>query len=320
MHRQRALPGVVLLLILLTACGPVVQPQAPPPPPAETAVAGETAAPTAPPTSPTADRPLAALVNSQPIYLVDYERQVARYEAAMLSSGVDLSSEDGQARLLQLRKDVLDGMIQQVLVEQVATQEGISVSDEEVETALAQLIEEVGGDAAFQAQLEQNGLTREEVFEGQRATMLYQKVFEWVTGSVPTTAEHVHARHILVDTREEAEQLLAQLEAGADFAELARTYSQDESTREAGGDLGWFPRGVLLAPEVEEAAFGLQAGQISPVVQSSFGFHIIQVLERDPNRSLSPENLQMLKDRTFQEWLESLWAEAQIERFIDLSP
>ena len=319
MRRQKMLPGLVLVLLLLTACSPTAS-SSTATPPSVGAVAEEAAAPTSLPASPTAERPLAARVNGQPIYLVDYERQVARYEAAMVASGVDFSTEEGQAQRLQLRQDLLNGMIEQVLVEQAAAQAGITVSDDEVEAALAQLIEEVGGEAAFQQQLEQNGLTREEVFEDQRATMLYQKVFEWVTSSVPETAEHVHARHILVDTREEAEQLLAQLQAGADFAELARRYSQDESTREAGGDLGWFPRGVLLAKEVEDAAFSLQAGQISPVVESPFGYHIVQVLERDPNRPLSPENLQLLRNRAFQEWLDRLWAEAQIERFVEASP
>ncbi|HIP87985.1 MAG TPA: hypothetical protein EYH27_06075 [Anaerolineales bacterium] len=319
MQKRKALLALMLILFLLAACGPRgSSPTAAPPP--EGPIAEGAATPTSIPASPTADRPLAARVNGQPVYLVDYERQVARYEAAMISSGVDLSTEEGQAQLLQLRQEVLTGLIEQVLVEQAAAREGITVSDEEVEAALAQLIEEVGGEEAFQQQLEQNGLTWEEVREGQRATMLYQKVFEWVTASVPATAEHVHARHILVDTREEAEQLLAQLQAGADFAELARQYSQDESSRETGGDLGWFPRGVLLATEVEEAAFRLQAGQISPVVQSPFGYHIIQVLERDPDRPLSPENLQLIKSRVFQEWLENLWAEAQIERFVNLSP
>lgn len=319
MNHPRALPAVLTALLLLVGCMPLT-PTQPPPAAANPTVADEPTSSQGPAPTPTSDRPLAARVNGQPLYLVDYERQVARYEAALLSSGVDLSTEEGQARLLQLRRDVLEGMIQQVLVEQAAAAEGITVSDEEVNAALDQLIEEVGGEAAFQAQLDLNGLTREEVFEEQRATMLYQKVFEWVTASVPETAEQVHARHILVDTREEAEQLLAQLQAGADFAELARTYSQDESTRETGGDLGWFPRGILLAPEVEEAAFSLQAGQFSAVVESPFGFHIVQVLERDPNRQLTPENLQVMKDRAFQEWLQSLWDGAQIERFVDLAP
>ncbi|RME36452.1 MAG: peptidylprolyl isomerase, partial [Thermoflexia bacterium] len=113
------------------------------------------------------------------------------------------------------------------------------------------------------------------------------------------------------------QHLLAQLQSGADFAQLARLYSQDESTRDVGGDLGWFPRGVLLAPEVEEAAFALQAGQVSPVIRSAFGYHIVQTLERAENRPISPENLQLLQEQAVQRWIEQLWNQAAIERYVE---
>jgi peptidyl-prolyl cis-trans isomerase C len=137
---------------------------------------------------------------------------------------------------------------------------------------------------------------------------------------VPQSAEQVHARHILVDTAEEAGRLHAQLEAGADFASLARAHSQDTSTRENGGDLGYFPRGILVSSEVEEAAFSLQPGQFSDVITSVLGYHIVQVVERDPDRSISPENLQLLREQAVQDWIRSLWAQAEVERFVGASP
>jgi len=308
--------GLTVVLVLTAGCSQSSPPAAGPVGPSPTDIPAQ---PQVAP-SPTPDRPLAALVNGQPIYLVDYERQVAQYEAAMLASGVDLTSPEGQARLLQAREQILNWMIEQALIEQAAAEEGIVVTDEEVEAALAQIVEDAGGEEAFQARLEENGLTRQDVWNELRAELIGAATIERVTSSVPQTAEHVHARHILVDTRERAEQLLAQLQAGEDFAALARAYSLDESTREAGGDLGFFPRGVLMAPEVEEAAFSLQAGQISGVVQSSFGFHIVQVIEREPDYPLSPENLQLLRERAFQEWIEALWAEAEIVRFVSPGP
>jgi parvulin-like peptidyl-prolyl isomerase len=138
--------------------------------------------------------------------------------------------------------------------------------------------------------------------------------------NVPTTAEHVHARHILVDTSEEADYTLAQILAGIDFATLAKSYSQDSSTRESGGDLGFFPQGILVAPEVEEAAFALQPGQVSGVVTSPLGFHIVQVVERDPARPVSPENLRLMQDRAVQDWIEGLWAQATVEHFVEAGP
>ena len=310
--------SVLAAALLLAACGPVGSPS-PAPIVTQTQSAAQPAAPTGLAPTPTPDRPLAAMVNGQPIYLADYERQVAQYQMAKIASGTDPNSPEWQQQLLQMREQVLNWMIEQVLIEQAAAGMGIVVSDEEVDAALAQIIEEVGGEEAFQARLEQDGMTRQEAWEELRAQLITSAAIEQIVATVPTTAEHVHARHILVDTREEAEQLLAQLQSGADFAELARAYSKDESTREAGGDLGFFPRGVLLAPEVEEAAFSLQAGQISPVIQSSLGFHIVQVIERE-ERSLSPENLQLLRNKAIQEWIETLWAQATIERYVDLSP
>jgi foldase protein PrsA len=131
---------------------------------------------------------------------------------------------------------------------------------------------------------------------------------------VASTAPQVHARHILIDNADLANSLLTQLQAGADFTSLAQQYSQDTLTRDGGGDLGWFPRGMLISREVEDAAFALQAGQISGVTQSAFGFHIVQAVEVDPARALTGEQLLTLQQATFENWLAGLRAAAVIER------
>jgi len=315
MRRQWILPLLAALALLAACTSPVT-----PLPATGQPTGGQPSAPPGPTATPTPDRPLAARVNGQPIYLVDYERQVAQYQAALTASGVDLASEEGRQRLLQAHEQILNWMIEQALIEQAAAAQGIVVTDEQVQEALNQIVADVGGEEAFQARLEQNGMTRQDVLGELRAQLIGAAVVEQVTNAVPTTAEHVHARHILVDNPEEAARILAQLQAGADFAALASAYSQDESSRDAGGDLGWFPRGVLLAPEVDEAAFGLQPGQFSGVIQSDFGYHIVQVIEREPNRPLSPENLQLLRDQAFEQWIQALWAQAAIERYVNTAP
>jgi parvulin-like peptidyl-prolyl isomerase len=127
----------------------------------------------------------------------------------------------------------------------------------------------------------------------------------------------VHARHILVATQAEAENILAQLRAGADFDALARTYSLDISTRDHGGDLDFFPRGLLLSPELEEAAFALAPGQISDVVHSELlGYHIVQVLERE-ERPLAEAVRSLIQDNLSRRWREKLWTDATIERFVE---
>ena len=263
---------------------------------------------------------MAALVNGQPIYLADYERELGRYEASLLSRGIDPSSEEGQANLAQARDWVLNVMIEQVLTEQASAAAGVIVSDAEVDAYMQEMIAENGGEEAFQAKLAEWGETYEDAWREVRAQLIGMAMTQRVIDSVPATAEQVHARHILVDTLQEAERILAQLQTGADFAALASAYSQDTSTRESGGDLGFFPRGILVAPEVEEAAFALQPGQFSGVISSELGYHIVQVIERDPARPVNPENLRLLQDRAVQEWIEQLWAQATVQRFVETAP
>ncbi|MFK3938600.1 peptidylprolyl isomerase [Alkalihalobacillus sp. NPDC078783] len=103
-----------------------------------------------------------------------------------------------------------------------------------------------------------------------------KQMYEDQEESYPT---QVHARHILVEDEDEANDLKAQLDEGADFAELAEENSTDAGTAPSGGDLGFFPEGQMV-PEFDEAAFSLDIDEISAPIQSDFGYHIIQVLER----------------------------------------
>lgn len=283
----------------------------------EVPTAVETASPT-PATAPTSGQPLAARVNGQPILLADYEKQVAQFEAALSDQKLDLNSEEGQAALAQIRHQVLEAMINQLLTEQAAAREGIAISDEELDSHIQADVQAVGDQGKFDQWLADNNLTREDYKAILRAELIYGAIFERVTAAVPTSAEQVHVRYILLESEEGARNVLAQLQAGADFAALAQEFSRDESTRERGGDQGWFPQGLeLMPPEVEIAAFALEVGQISEVVTSQFGYYILQLLERDSDRPLSPEMRQSLRERTFARWLEEQRATAAIERFVE---
>jgi parvulin-like peptidyl-prolyl isomerase len=260
------------------------------------------------------------LVNGQPITIADYERELERYKASLAAQGIDPNSQDGQDKLNQARDWILDIMIEQALTAQAAEQAGIEVSDAEVEEYMQTMAAESGGEEAFRAKLEAWGETYEDARREVRAQLIGMAMTERIVADVSESAEQVHARHILVDTAEEAKRIRAQLEAGADFAALAKTHSLDESTRGNGGDLGYFPRGILVSAEVEDAAFSLQPGQFSDVVTSALGYHIVQVVERDPDRSISPENLQLLRERAVQEWVEGLWAHAEVQRLVEATP
>jgi len=102
-----------------------------------------------------------------------------------------------------------------------------------------------------------------------------------------STPERVRASHILLNTggkdeaavKKQAEELLAKIKAGADFAELAKKYSEDPGSKEKGGDLDFFGRGQMV-PEFEQVAFSLQPGQVSDLVKTQYGFHIIKVVDK----------------------------------------
>jgi peptidyl-prolyl cis-trans isomerase D len=132
--------------------------------------------------------------------------------------------------------------------------------------------------------------------------------------------EQVRASHILLKTegkdeaavRKQAEDILKQVKAGADFAELAKKYSEDEGSKATGGDLDYFGRGRMV-PEFENAAFGMQPGQISDLVKTQYGFHIIKVVDRKPGatRSLDEVRPQITEQLQFQTAQQTVQAQAR---------
>ncbi len=307
MKRAFSLAALAVMMLGLAACR--TQSVTPPPaPPTQTPIViVVTPTPT--------EEPLAAMVNGEPITMAEYQRELARYEASLPQSNLDPSTPEGQEALAQARAWVLDRMIEQRLILQAAAQEGITVSDEEVEASVQSLIGDIG-EEAFRQHLADQGMSEEEFRESLRREMIASRMLDKVAQSVPTHGPEVHARHILVATEAEARQLLQQLNAGADFAALAQQYSLDESTRDRGGDLGTFPRGTLTLPEVEEVAFSLQPGQISDIVESPWGYHIVQVLDRVDDAEYDPVSLRILRDKAIQDWLQGLWDEAEIKKFV----
>lgn len=117
----------------------------------------------------------------------------------------------------------------------------------------------------------------------------------------------IQASHILVDTKEEAEALLQQLKDGADFAELAKEHSKDEGSAIQGGDLGIFGRGRMVQ-EFEEAAYSLEVGELSDVVESEFGYHIIKLTGKQNGYTLDDDR-ELLRNYLFREEMGLLFEE-----------
>jgi foldase protein PrsA len=132
---------------------------------------------------------------------------------------------------------------------------------------------------------------------------------------VPPEVEQVHARHILVTSETEAMDVLVKLRAGENFATLAQEYSQDRASKDQGGDLGFFPRGIMPT-EIEQVAFALNPGQVSGIVKSDFGYHIIEVVEKDLSREVAEEMLPAWRQNKFMGWLEEQRATANIQYLV----
>ena len=131
--------------------------------------------------------------------------------------------------------------------------------------------------------------------------LYYQKVYEYITKDVLHEQDQVWARHILVADEPTARSVLNQLLNGGDWATLAAKYSTDTGSKDIGGDVGWFGPGRMVA-EFENAAFKLPVGAISQPIQSTYGWHIIQVLGHE-NRPLTEADYKQATDDKFQEWL-----------------
>ncbi len=150
--------------------------------------------------------------------------------------------------------------------------------------------------------------------------MARQKVTDALQAQIGQRAEQVRAAHILVGTEDLARSIKEQLnQPGANFEQIARDQSTDTATAPNGGDLGWFTRNAMVDP-FADVAFSLSPGTISDPVQTSFGWHIIKVYERQADRPLTDEQIQRLKDDAVQDWLNARKAESDIDSDIAPNP
>jgi parvulin-like peptidyl-prolyl isomerase len=315
--RTRLVLGFLIFLgvFFLTSCG-ASSPNTLPAPTDTPAVVAQ-ALPSATPATteaPTTE-PLAALVNGEPLTMAALEREVNRRLEGIRSVN---DPQPGDMNLF--REEILSALIDQMLISQGAAAEGVTISDAEVEAEFQATVELAGSRENLQAQLAADNMNEEEYRVALREALLTQRIRDQVTADACTSVEQVQARHILVPDEAIAQQIRAQLDGGADFAALAAQHSQDVTTKQTGGDLGWFARGQLLQAAVEETAFNLAPGEISAPVRSELGYHIIQTLERSSDRAVDDETCYRMTESVFQRWLQGLRSTAQIEPFPTQQP
>lgn len=265
--------------------------------------------------------------------------------AEFLAQYLDQQLQQAQAMIAQLPMQTVERMIGDELIRQEAQRRGMTVSDEELQRTIEEQFsyyriaptsapttaadtlsiatplptpvqvtfeEYQKGYASFVKGLRAaTGMSETELRGLFRDELLREKLQEILAAEVPTSAEQVHAQHILVETEQEAQQVLKRLNEGESFKVLAQELSTDESNKDEGGELGWFPRGQMV-PSFEEAAFNAQVGDIVGPVQTSFGWHIIKV-EGHEVRELEPAVLQMQQSQALQNWLTKARSEQAIE-------
>jgi len=153
-----------------------------------------------------------------------------------------------------------------------------------------------------------------------RPGILRRKIQEKLEAQVPAVAEHVHARHILLDAEDAANMAYYMLtEQNYPFDKLARERSADSYTKDTGGDLGWFPRG-LLGDDFDQVVFSLKPGEISRPFKTKYGWEIVQVLERAQERPLDAAVVDQMKGQAFNRWLEEMRRTSDIRYFVEIAP
>lgn len=286
LNLQRAL-ALLFLSLWLSACS----------------LGGPEAAPTLPAAAQTTPIRTAsvATVNGETISAMSFRTHLDLYQAAQTQTGTLLATDN-------VEQIVLDDLIDRLLLAQGARAAGFSADDSTVDERLKTVIEQAGGQPTFDAWLAAHGFTAESFREELKVEIEAGHMRSEIAAGVPTTAEQVQARQILLPDEFSAERLLGQLENGTSF----ETVVQNNDPQRL-GTLGWFPRGYLLQPEIEEAAFGLQPGEHSQVVQSALGYHLIEVIGRDAARPLSPQALLALQLKAVEDWLQTQRAQSAIE-------
>ena len=201
----------------------------------------------------------------------------------------------GSQEFQTLKNQAVQFLVQREQFEQEADALDVEITDKQVDARLAQIQKQYfGGDKKkFEKQLKDQGLTEAQVRKDIRAQIISEKIFEEVTRDVKVTDKQVEeyytknkaqysqpesreVRHILVKTKAKADDIYNQLKAGADFAALAKKYSEDTGSKANGGKLT-ISKGQTVAP-FDQTAFLLKKNEISKPVKTEFGYHVIQPL------------------------------------------
>ncbi len=258
---------------------------------------------------------IAAVVEDE-IILVSDIQQYAQMQAMQMGINPYQNPQQFQQAMQRLQPQVLESLISQKIIQAKAEEDSVIIKDHEIEQTLQQQIDQMaaqaGGEEAMEEQLGMSvSQIKNEYREDVRKRLLVERYqatkfsniavsrneieqfYRTYKDSIPAMPERVNISHILLQVKpdqsadsaavEQLRDIRRQLEAGAGFDSLATRYSQDPGSGNRGGDLGFVSRGTLV-PGFEEAAFALREGEISDVVHTEFGYHLIKLVERRGER------------------------------------
>lgn len=297
---------------------------------------------------------VAATVNGEEITLGQLEFMLRMNKSSVEASMTDESMweqeiEDGVTYRDKFKELMIDQMVNTALIAQAAEKDGLKPSDKEVESSYNELRTTINSDEDLKKSAEELGVT-DEFLKSQAKTNLliqaYQNKFNEETKVSESEMEkyyeenkdsykvdEVEASHILIKTTDDdgnamsdadkkkakakAEKILKEVKNGGDFAELAKKYSEDPGSAENGGSLGTFGKGQMVEP-FEEAAFSMEPGEISDLVETDYGYHIIKVTDKI-NETTSYEEAKdgiktQLLNNMYGEKIEELQKDAKIEK------
>lgn len=298
-----------------------------------------------------------ATVNGQKITVSEYETTLALYKQsveAMYGKNVwDTEVEKGIKYRDKFKENILDQMINVEVVYEQAKKDNLLPTKEEVDKKYNELKKNIDSDKEYKKDMEKIGANDEFLRTQQEQDLAVQNYKEHFDKTIKISDEEmkkyyedhkkdyykdeVKASHILVSTQDKngkplsdekkkeakkkAEDLLKRAKSGEEFSELAKENSDDPGSAAQGGDLGYFSKGMMV-PEFEKAAFNLKPGEISDIVESSFGYHIIKVTdkvnEQTPYNDVKDSIKTILLNEKFTEQVTKLTKEAKIEKNKDV--
>ena len=301
MKNKTALVIISLLLILgilLSACNNTPKETlAPELPPTETSLPATN---TPVPTPTETPFPAALSVNGISIPMAYFQDELSRYK---------ISFAEGEAVPTdpQAVQTVIDFLTEQLLLASAARAEGYQATADVIDQHIQALASKLGSAENLTNWTGANYYDLEEFrfFIGLGAEAAWQR--DKIIATIPDATEQVRAHQIFSISEFEIEQALNNLNAGSDFGSLAKQYNP-----ETGGELGWFPRGYLLVPQIEEFAFSAGINAHSPIIQSEIGFHIVEVTDKDPQHPLTTDAKLSLQAKALAAWLSDAKANASI--------